>query len=85
MNNVVKFSVGKPVASKIPLINLDSLRVVGFSDASFLNNHDLSTQLGCIVFLGDRHGNSFENAFNSYTSKLIVRSALTSEVIACQR
>jgi len=61
---------------------METLKVVGFADASFANNHDLSTQLGHIVFLCDAKGNAAPIAFRSYKSRRVVRSAMAGEVIA---
>lgn len=58
------------------------LRVIGFADASFANNHDVSKQLGHICFLSDRNGNSVSIDFKPSKSKRIVRSAIAGEVIA---
>ncbi len=58
------------------------LRVIGFADASFANNHDIWTHLGHIWFLSDCYGNSVSMYFKPYKSKRIVRSAIVGEVIA---
>ena len=54
LNKAVKFAIDKKVSLQISWLDKDSLRIIGFSDASFANNEDLSSQLGHIVFLGDR-------------------------------
>lgn len=61
---------------------MPTIRIIGFSDASFANNADLSTQLGHIFFLTDRDGTSVSIKLKSYNSNLIVRSAMAREVIA---
>ena len=57
------------------------MRVVGFADASFANNHDISTQLGHLCFLVDKHNNAVPVHFKSYKSRRVVRSALAGEFI----
>lgn len=82
LNRAVRYAVNHRIALAIPKLESKSVRVVGFSDASFANNRDLSTQLGHIVLLVDRHGNSAPLIFKSYKSRRITRSAMAGEVIA---
>ena len=56
LNKAVKCAVDNRIKLKIPKLNMSSLKVIGFSDASFANNHDLSSQFGHIIFLGDENG-----------------------------
>jgi hypothetical protein len=39
-------------------LDVKSLHVVFYSDASFAGNLDLSSQIGCIILLKDKHGNA---------------------------
>lgn len=71
-----------PIGITIPRLDKRSLRIVGFSDASFANNHNLSTQLGHIVFLMDKSNAAAPISFKSYKARRIVRSAMSGEVIA---
>jgi len=82
LNKAIRFAVENPLALRIPKLDMETLKVVGFADASFANNHDLSTQLGHIVFLCDAKGNAAPIAFRSYKSRRVVRSAMAGEVIA---
>lgn len=82
LNKAVKYAVDNRIYLRIPKLDLQTLRVVGYSDASFANNHDLSTQLGVLCFLADDKGNSVPIHFKSYKSKRVVRSAMAGEVIA---
>lgn len=61
---------------------MDSLRVVGFSDASFANHDDFTSQLGHICFLSDASGRIFPISFRSYKSKGVTCSVMAGEVIA---
>ncbi len=40
IKRVMRYAVDKPVSLKFPKLNLQTLQVVGFSDASFANNYD---------------------------------------------
>lgn len=46
LNKSTKCAVDNRVSLKIPALDVDSLRVVGFADSLFANNHDISTQPG---------------------------------------
>ena len=58
------------------------MQIVGYSDAAFANNDDLSSQLGRIIFLMDDDVNAAHIAFKSYKSRRVTRSILAAEVIA---
>ena len=70
------------ISLRIPKLNKDTLRVIGFADSSFANNADLSTQLGYVLFLGDDTGSVVPISFKSYKSRRVTRSAMAGEVIA---
>lgn len=55
-------------AVKIPALDHDSVRVVGFADASFANNLYLSSQLGHIFFLVDKDNRAAPVSFKSYNA-----------------
>ncbi len=82
LNRATRYAAEHRVSLKIAAVDQESLGVVGFADASFANNHDLSTQLGHICFLTDGHSRSVPISFKSYMSKRVVRSAMAGEVIA---
>ena len=65
LNKATKNATCNRISLKIPKLDNDSLRVVGFADASLANNHDLLTQLGHISFLADGFGNSVPIQFKS--------------------
>ena len=81
-------SLNKAVAidNCIPLqiakLNQEFFRVIGFADASFANNEDLSKQLGHVCFIGDDTGAVVPIFFKSYKSRRVTRSAMAGEVIA---
>ena len=81
LNKATKYAIDNRVAIKISRLDKDPIRVVGFSDASFAKNCDLSAQLGHICFLVDKHANGVPIDFKSYKSRRVVRSAMAGEVI----
>ncbi len=58
------------------------LQAVGFSDASFANDYDLTSQLGHIVFITDGEGNAAPIQFKSYKARCVTHSVMAAEVIA---
>ena len=56
INKAVGFGTNHDIPIKIPKLSIDTLRVVGYSDSSFANNFDLTTQLVRIVLLVDGNG-----------------------------
>ena len=63
-------------------IDLDSLRIVGYSDAAFADNSDLSSQLGRVILTIDRDTFAAPIAYKSYKTRLVTRSVFSVEVIA---
>ena len=59
-----------------------TLRITAYSDASFANNTDLSSQLGYIIFLSDASQRCNVVAYRSYKSRRKTRSVLGGEVLA---
>eukprot|EP00737_Agarophyton_chilense_P000247 gb/GEZJ01000282.1/.p1 GENE.gb/GEZJ01000282.1/~~gb/GEZJ01000282.1/.p1 ORF type:complete len:768 (+),score=79.54 gb/GEZJ01000282.1/:1785-4088(+) len=82
LNRAVKFAVDNRLSLRIRKLDRNSIRVIGFSDSSFANNHDLSTQLGHICFIGDKNDSVVPIHFKSYKSKRVVRSPMAGEVVA---
>ena len=82
LNKAVRYAVDNRIKLKISKLDMSSLKVIGFSDASLANNHDLSLQLGHIVFLGDENGDVVPISFNSYKARRVTGSAMLGEVIA---
>ena len=82
LNKAVNYAINNKVSLRIPKLDQRSLRVLGFSDASFSTNADLTSQLGHIVFLGDSSDSVIPISFKSYKSKRVTRSVMAGEVIA---
>ena len=67
---------------RYPKLDLSSLRIQVYSDASFASNADLSSQVGNIIFLADDSGTCQPIAWYSHKIKRVSRSVLGSEVLA---
>ena len=67
---------------KIAKLELESLRVIGFSDASFASNADFTCQLGYIFFLADASNNAIPTIFKSYKARRVTRSVMSAEVMS---
>ena len=63
-------------------MNLESLQLLLYSDASFNNLPDGGSQGGYIVFLCDKFSNSALIAWNSTRLKRVTRSILAAETLA---
>lgn len=81
-NKKVETIKDENVCLSIPKLDIESLLILGFSDASFGNNRDLSSQLGYTVFLTDKTETVIPIIFKSHKSKRITRSPMSAEVIA---
>lgn len=66
----------------LPELDLASLYIVGYADAAFANNVDLSSQLGFIVLLKDKRNNAGIIHFGSWKCKRVTRSVLGAEIYA---
>lgn len=82
LNKAVKYAVDNRLRLRINKLDRKSLRIIEFSDSSFANNRELSSQLGHIVFLGDSSNAVIPLSFKSYKARRITRSAMSGEVIA---
>ena len=58
----------------------DSLRLLVFTDSSFANNPDHSSQIGYVIVLTDKHDNANILHWSSTKCKRITRSVLASEL-----
>lgn len=66
---------------RFPKLELASLRIMEYSDASFPENHDLYSQLSYILLLQDNHDVAMPVFFNSYKARRVCRSAMTAGTI----
>ena len=82
LNNDIRYVKKNITHLKIPKLDENSVRIVGYSDAAFANNHDLKSQLGRIILLTDNESNAVPIIYKSYKSRRVTRSVLSAEVIA---
>lgn len=81
-NRAIQYAREHLVAIPFPKLDMKTIQVIGFSDASFANNADLTSQLGYICFLGDASGSSIPVHFKSYKARRVTRSVMAAELIA---
>jgi hypothetical protein len=62
-------------------LDVKSLHVVFYSDASFAGNLDLSSQIGGIILLKDKHGNAYVLHWFSKKCPRVTGSVLASEIV----
>ena len=82
LNAAIRYAHSNPAHLKFPKLDYSSLHIIGYSDAAFANNHDLSSQLGRIILLTDKNKAAIPISFKSYKSRRVTRSVLSAEVIA---
>lgn len=82
LNKAIRYATENQVRLKIPKLDVESLRIVGFSDASFANNADLLTQLGHVFFLTDECNKAAPITIKSFKCRRATRSAMAGDVIA---
>lgn len=58
-----------------------SLQLRVYTDGSFANNSDLSSQLGCLILLAAETGRCVILSFRSYKCTRVTRSVLAAEVV----
>jgi hypothetical protein len=80
LNKVLKHLKSCEVYLRFPKLDVETLRLQVYSDASYANNRDLSSQLGYIVFLAEAKNNCQPLLFSSHKSRRVTRSVLGSEL-----
>ena len=63
-------------------LDMSNTKIVVFTDSSFANNHDLSSQIGYVVTMVDGNGNANVIHWSSVKCRRITRSVLASELFA---
>lgn len=81
-NRTVYYAQHNPVSIQFSKLGLRSLHIIGYSDASFAVNADLTSQLGYFVFVGDNAGAVIPIHFKSDKARRVVRSAMAAELIS---
>lgn len=71
-------------AKGLTFVNTDmgTLRIVAFTDSSFANNKDLSSQIGYVIVLADAQNNANIIHWQSSKRRRVTRSVLASELYA---
>ena len=82
LNAAIRYAINNIACIKFPQLDQSSVKLIGYSDAAFANNFDLSSQLGYIILLTDKNNAAIPISFKSYKSKRVTRSVLSAEVIA---
>lgn len=83
LNRIVKhLRATKNVCLQYPQLQLSTLQITAYSDASFKNNVDNTSQLGYIIFLTDASGKCCVISFSSHKSRRVTRSSMAGETIA---
>ena len=68
----------EPVLLKFPKLDMNTIWIQVYSDASFATNKDLSSQIGYIIFLADDFGKCQPIAWSSHKARRVTRSVLGS-------
>lgn len=64
---------------KFVKLDVNTLRIIVFTDASFANNDDMTSQIGFVIVLADEKNNSNLIHWTSVRCKRVTRSVLASE------
>jgi hypothetical protein len=82
LNKIIRHLRSVDLPLKFGHLDKESLQLTVYSDASFANNDDLSSQLGYVIFLSDKDGCCSPLHYSSHKSKRVTRSVLGGEVMA---
>lgn len=82
LNRAVNRAIDNRYSFRTAKLYKDTLRIVGFSAASFANNAYSSSQLGHICFFFDAHGKAVPISYKSYKSNRVTQSVMAGELIA---
>ena len=82
VNKVIKFVKSTPSSISIPKLDLKSLSITVFADASFNNLPDGGSQGGYIIFLNDKYNSVVPLSWNSTRLRCVARSTLAPETLA---
>ena len=82
LNKVVYRARKQKVSITFPKLDLESIEMKVFADASFNNLPNGGSQGGHIIFICDKNNNSCPLSWSSTKIKRVVRSTLAAEAIA---
>ena len=81
VNKVIKFVKSTPSPISIPKLDLKSLSITVFADASFNNLPNGGSQGGYIIFLNNKYNSVVPPSWNSTRLRPIARSTLAAEIL----
>ena len=73
LNSTVRYGHDNAVSIRFPRPECSSIRLVGFSDAAYAKNHDLTSKLGRIMLIMDDSNIAIQISFKSYKSRRVTR------------
>lgn len=83
LNKIVKYlKETKDIRLKYPKLDLNSLRLLVYSDSSFNNREENRSQLGFIIVLSDNTNQCCILHYSSQKSKRVTRSSMGAETLA---
>ncbi|KHJ33690.1 hypothetical protein EV44_g3111 [Erysiphe necator] len=83
LNKRIQWQIENPKRGlKFVKLELNSLRIITFTDASFANNADMTSQIGYVIVLADSKNNANIIHWSSIKCKRVTRSVLASELYA---
>jgi hypothetical protein len=82
LNKCLTWQKNNKQGLKFIKLDLNTLKVVAFTDSSFANNNDHSSQIGFVIVLADGNNNANIVHWSSIKCKRVTRSVLASELFA---
>ena len=82
LNKCLTWQKNNKQGLKFIKLDLNTLKVVAFTDSSFANNSDHSSQIGFVIVLADGDNNANIVHWSSVKCKRVTRSVLASELYA---
>jgi hypothetical protein len=83
LNKIIRHLRATPdVKLRFLKLDIQSLKLLVYTDASFANNANLTSQLGYIVVLSDDSGSASIINYQSSKSRRVARSSMASETLA---
>ncbi|KAF1982086.1 hypothetical protein K402DRAFT_341256, partial [Aulographum hederae CBS 113979] len=79
LNRCLQHQMSTPGLRFVPLDEA-SLRLIAYTDSSFANNRDHSSQIGYVIVLADKDGNANMIHWQSVKCRRVTRSVLASEL-----
>ena len=81
LNKTVRHVTTTLLQVQFPPVESNNLWIVGYSDAAFAKNHELSSHLSCIIMLVDDRHRTNLISIKSYKSWRITGSIIAAEII----